>query len=113
MSNHGSSRNGTVRMDATSDGDIRPEHSNKSIYRRDKQQPNQGGLRRNVQSFKLIRGKNEGTAFVYLDLQISSTGRPIKLFKDRDQVGLTSDQSRYIYEKVQRNSLINVETIKQ
>ena len=41
-----------------------------------------------------------------------SLGRTIQYIKDRENICLTSDQARYIYKKVETDSLVNVETIK-
>ena len=43
----------------------------------------------------------------------SGTGRPIQLIKIMDKVCLTSDQAKYIHKKGQKDSFINVGTIKQ
>ena len=48
-----------------------------------------------------------------LKQQQPHSGRTIHFIKDRGNVCLTSDQDRYIYTKVGKDSLINVETIKQ
>ena len=42
-----------------------------------------------------------------------SSGRTIQFIKDRENVCLTSDHARYIYKKVERDSYVNVETMKQ
>ena len=40
-------------------------------------------------------------------------GGPVMYVKDSKNICLTADQARYIYKKVEQNSIVNVETIKQ
>ena len=43
----------------------------------------------------------------------SKIGGPVRYVKDRENVCLTVDQATYIYKKVEQESIVNVETIKQ
>ena len=42
-----------------------------------------------------------------------SSGGPVSYVKDKESICLTSDQARYIYKKVEKGGLGNVEMIKQ
>ena len=42
-----------------------------------------------------------------------SSGGPVYYVKDRESECLASDQARYIYKKVEKDGLVNVEMIKQ
>ena len=64
-------------------------------------------------SFKLARSKNEGITFLPLKQQQLGSSRTIKFIEDRENICLTSDQARYIYKKVEKDSIVNVEIIKQ
>ena len=57
-----------------------------------------------------MKGKNDPTIFLPLK---SNLGGPIWHVKDRENICLTLDQARYIYKKVEWDSIVNVETIKQ
>ena len=46
---------------------------------------------------KPVRGENEGITVLPLLHQQQGTGRSGKFIKDRDQVCLTPDQTKYIY----------------
>ena len=60
--------------------------------------------------FKPIEGKNDTTTFLRLNTKI---GGPIKYAKDKDTMCLTKDQDRPIYKKVELESIVNVDTMKQ
>ena len=40
-------------------------------------------------------------------------GGPVKYLKDKETICLTKDQARHIYKKVESESVVNVDTIKQ
>ena len=40
-------------------------------------------------------------------------GKPVKYAKDRETICLTNDQAKHIYEMVQLDGIINVDTIRQ
>ena len=48
-----------------------------------------------------------------LNLHQPSSGKTIQFVKDRDEKCLTSDQARYVYKGVEKDSIVNVEIIKQ
>ena len=48
-----------------------------------------------------------------LKQQPPTSGRTIQFIKDRENICLTSDQARDIYKKVEKESTVNVETIKE
>ena len=48
----------------------------------------------------------------YFTSKIKKSG-PLRYAKDGENIGLTVDQAKYIYEKVEWESIVNVETIKQ
>ena len=60
-----------------------------------------------------MRVKNEGNTFLPLKQKQPSSSRIIQFIKDREDVCLTSDQAGYIYQNVEKDSIANVETIKQ
>ena len=43
----------------------------------------------------------------------SNLGGPVRYVKDRENICLTMDQARYIYKKVEQDSIVNIEMIKQ
>ena len=43
----------------------------------------------------------------------SKTGGLVRYFKDRENICLTPDQAKYIYKKIEQESIGNVETVKQ
>ena len=43
----------------------------------------------------------------------SKIGGLVRYVKDRENICLTADQAKYIYKKVEQESIVNVETIKQ
>ena len=43
----------------------------------------------------------------------TKTGGPARYIKDKEAICLMNDQARHIYKKVESESIINVETIKQ
>ena len=57
-----------------------------------------------------MKGKNDPTT--YLPLK-SNLGGPVRYVKDRENICLTADQAKYIYKKVEQDSIVNVEMIKQ
>ena len=56
---------------------------------------------------------NEGTTLFPLKQQQLNLGRTVQFIQDRKNVCLISDEASYIYKKVETDSLVNVETIKQ
>ena len=56
-----------------------------------------------------MKGKNDSTTFVLLK---SNLGGQVMYVKDRENLCLTSDQARCIYKKYEKDSIVNVETIK-
>ena len=48
-----------------------------------------------------------------LNQQKQGTGRQVKFIKDREKVCLTRHQTRYIYKKLEKDSLIDVGTMTQ
>ena len=48
--------------------------------------------------------------FLLLNTKI---GGAVKYVKDRETICLTNDQARYIYKKVESESIVNIDTIKQ
>ena len=63
-------------------------------------------------SVKSIKRKNDSTKSLPPNQQKSDTGRQIQIIKHWDHKCLTPDQARHIYKKVEKDSLIYVETIK-
>ena len=57
-----------------------------------------------------MKGKNDPTTFLP---QKSKIGGPVRYAKDKENICLTVDQVRYICKKVEQESIVNVETIKQ
>ena len=57
-----------------------------------------------------MKGKTDTTPFLPLN---SKKGGPLRYAKDRTAIGLTEEQMRYIYKKVESGSEINVDTMKQ
>ena len=57
-----------------------------------------------------MKGKNEATTCLPLK---ASFGGPVQYVKDRESKCLSSDEVRYIYKKVAKDDLVNVEMIKQ
>ena len=57
-----------------------------------------------------MKGKNDPTTFLPLKSKI---GGLVIYVKDRENICLTVDQAKYIYKKVEQESIVNVETIKQ
>ena len=57
-----------------------------------------------------MKGKNKATIFLPLH---QCSGGPIQYVKDRENIGLTSDQARCIHKKVEKDGLVNVEMITQ
>ena len=57
-----------------------------------------------------MKGKNDPTTVLPLK---SNLGGPVQYVKDRENICLTLGQARYIYKKVEQDSLVNVEMIKQ
>ena len=53
-----------------------------------------------------MKGNNEATAFLPLK---QSSGMPVQYVKDKGSVCLASDEAKYIYKKVEKDDLINVE----
>ena len=43
----------------------------------------------------------------------TNLGGPVRYVQDRENICLTSDQARYIFKKVEQDSIVNVEKIKQ
>ena len=57
-----------------------------------------------------MKGKNDPITFLPLKSKI---GGPVQYFKDRKNICLTLDQTKYIYQKAEQDSIVNVEIIKQ
>ena len=57
-----------------------------------------------------MKGKNDPTTFWPLKLK---NGGPVGYVKDSENVCLTLDQAKYIYRKVEQESIVNIETIKK
>ena len=60
--------------------------------------------------FKLIKGENGTTTFLPLN---TGKGGPVRYVKHKEAKCLTEDQARHIYKKVESDSMVNVNTIKQ
>ena len=60
--------------------------------------------------FNSIKGKNGTTSFLPFDSKMCGK---VKYIKNKDAIGLTEDQTRYIYKKVEQGSDLNIETMKQ
>ena len=59
---------------------------------------------------KLVEGKNGPTIFLPLNTKI---GGPVRYIEDKKAICLTNNQARHIYKKVESESVVNIETIKQ
>ena len=57
-----------------------------------------------------MKGKNEPMTLLPLKSKILG---PVRYVKDRENVCLTADQAKYIYKKVEQESIVKIETIKQ
>ena len=57
-----------------------------------------------------MKGKNDPTTFLPLE---SNLDGPVQYVKDRENICLTADQARYVYIKVEWDSILNIEIIKQ
>ena len=57
-----------------------------------------------------MKGKNDPTTFLPLN---SNSGCLIRYAIDRENICLIADQARYVYKKVEQESIVNIETIKQ
>ena len=57
-----------------------------------------------------MKGKNDPTTFLPLNSKLDG---PVAYLKDRETICLTADQAKYIYKKVEQESIVNIETIKQ
>ena len=57
-----------------------------------------------------MKGKNDPNAFLPLNTKISG---PVKCVKDKENICSTTDQARHIYEKVELEGIVKVDTIKQ
>ena len=55
---------------------------------------------------------NEGTTFLPLEWKLG-TGGPVQFINNRDKLCLRSDQAGYNYTKVEKDSLIDAEKMKQ
>ena len=55
-----------------------------------------------------MKGKDGSITFLSLKSKI---GRPVGYVKDRENICLTVDQAKYIYKKVEQESIVNAETI--
>ena len=67
-------------------------------------------FRRGNRPFKLIRGENGTNTFLPLNAKI---GGPVKYAKDKETMCLIKDQARHIYKKVESESIVNIDTVKQ
>ena len=57
-----------------------------------------------------MKGKNDPTIFLLLKSKI---GGLVQYVKDRENICSTEDQAKYIFKKVEQESIVNVEIIKQ
>ena len=57
-----------------------------------------------------MKGKNDPTIFLPLNLKI---GGLVRYIKGKENICLTPDQAKHIYEKVEQESMVNVEIMKQ
>ena len=55
-----------------------------------------------------MKGKNDPTTFLPFKSRI---GGLVRYVKDRENMCLTADQAKYIYKKVEQESIVYVETI--
>ena len=60
--------------------------------------------------FNLVKGKNGTTSFLPFD---DRTGGKVRYIQNKDATCLTEKQASYMYKKVERESSINTETMKQ
>ena len=57
-----------------------------------------------------MKGKNDPTAFSLLKSKING---PVRYVKDNENLSLIADHAKYIYKKVEQESTVNIEMIKQ
>ena len=65
-----------------------------------------------ARTFKLIKGKNNPTAFLPLNVNVGGQIRSDK-HKYKENKYLTEDQARHIYKKVEPGNIIDINTLKQ
>ena len=63
-----------------------------------------------IRPFKLIEGKNGPTTFLPLNTKIGGWTRYIR---DKAFIYLMDNQARHVYKKVQSESVINIDTVRQ
>ena len=58
-----------------------------------------------------MKDKNDPT--IFFASKIKKIGGMVRYVKDRENVYLTGDEAKYFYKKVEQESIVNIEMIKQ